>query len=83
MAILSTLHWWHLEPAPKYGTKRACPHGVGFTALDLLLLQSVFFLTVPQVKDFEAMKEKAREEELQIAETKMVMHQVSWMQPIN
>ena len=30
----------------------------------------------PQVKEFEAMKEKAREEELQIAETKMVMHQV-------
>ena len=29
-----------------------------------------------QVKEFEAMKEKARAEELQIAETKMVMHQV-------
>ena len=29
------------------------------------------------MKDFEAMKEKARAEELQIAETKMVMHQVS------
>ena len=51
------------------------PHGVGFTALDLL--------SAPQVKDFEAMKEKAREEELQIAETKMVMHQVSWKETIN
>ena len=48
-----------------------------------MLLPSVFFLAVPQVKDFEAMKEKAREEELQIAETKMVMHQVSWIQLIN
>ena len=27
-------------------------------------------------KDFEAFKKKAREEELQIAETKMIMHQV-------
>ena len=40
-------------------------------------------LSLPQVKDFEAMKEKAREEELQIAETKMVMHQVSWIKLIN
>ena len=31
-----------------------------------------------KISEFEAFKKKAQAEEIQIAETKMVMHQVSW-----